>query len=104
MCNMKAIDLNARSAKEIETIKRKVAAMVKNVGCNTGEIRWHQHAGDFNGWSVEVENDGKLCDRIVDIVTESPTGMVARKYEHPGFYDWQADVFIRPVSCVYIKF
>lgn len=100
---MKIVDTLARSTKEVEAIKRKVASLVKNVGCNTGEIRWHQHTGDFKGWSVEVENDGKLSEQIVDIVNASPTVTVVRKYEHPGFYDWQADVFIRPVSCVYIK-
>lgn len=101
---MNQIDINARAAKEIETIKRKVAKLVKNVGCNTGEIRWHQHTGDFNGWSVEVENDGRLSEQLVDIVRASPTAIPVRKYDHPGFYDWQADVFIRPVSCVYIRF
>ena len=98
---MKTVDIISRSAKEIDTIKRKVAAMVKKAGCNTGDIRWSEHDG---GWWVEVDNDGELCDEIVSIVKKSPTALVASSKEYKGSYDWHADVYIRPCSTVHIKF
>lgn len=91
----------ARNAKELETIKRKVAAMVKKAGCSVGEIRWSEHE---RGWWVEVDNDGELSDEIVSIVNAAPTARVVSHQEFKGQYDWSSDTYIRPCSAVHLKF
>lgn len=98
---MKLVDVAARNAKELETIKRKVAKMVKEAGCNTGEIRWSEHQG---GWWCEVENDGQLGDYLEDIIRKSPNAKVVEVKEHKGEYMWSADVYVRPVTTVHFKF
>lgn len=93
--------IQIRNAKELSSLKTKVAAMVKKAGCNTGEIRWSEHEG---GWWCEVDNDGQLSDELRSIVHKSPVAVLVSHKEYGGHYDWQSDAYIRPVSAVHIKF
>jgi hypothetical protein len=98
---MKLVDVAARNSKELETLKKKVAAFVKKAGCNTGEILWG--GKDREHW-VQVENDGKLGDYLSDIIEKSPNTRNVKVEEHKGDYMWSIDKYIRPVTIVTFTF
>lgn len=102
---MKLIDVAARNAKELESIKRKIKAYVKeNAGksCNMGDLDFFEE-GAVHG--VQLDNDGEVGkDYISDIIRKSPNAVVISTEEHKGSYDWSADVYIRPCSIVRFKF
>jgi hypothetical protein len=100
---MKLVDVAARNAKELETLKRKVAAFLKSkqCGCNTGEVTWDSAGREF--W-VQVENDGQLGDYLRDIINKSPNARNIKVEEHKADYMWDIDKYIRPVSIVTFTF
>lgn len=98
---MKLIDIATRNTKELEALKKKVIALVKKAGCNTGEIRW-SNTGKVQ--YCEVENDGKLGDYLSDIIKKSAYAQNIIVKEYEGDYMWEPDRYIRPVSIVTFTF
>jgi hypothetical protein len=99
---MKLVDVAGRNAKELETLKRKVAAFVKHAGCSVGEITWS--AGKDGTWHVQVDNDGDLGTDLYDIIKKSPNTQHVEFEEHEGTYMWSADHYVRPASTVSFTF
>lgn len=99
---MKLVDITTRNAKELESLKKKVAAFVKKAGCNTGEVTWGSN-GPMAHW-VQVENDGSLGDHLRDIISKSQFTKQVQVEEHKGEYMWSANLYIRPVSIVSFVF
>lgn len=96
---MKIVDVTARSSKELETIKRKIAAWLKanKNSCNIGETQWNVTNGLYR---VQVENDGTIGDYISGIIVMSPTTKNVQIEEYEAEYMWNIDKYIRPVTVV----
>ena len=98
---MKLVDVQKRNDAELAAIKRKVIAVVKKAGCNTGEIRWSNTGAMFH---VEVDNDGELGDFISDVIRKSAYARLQSVDEYEGSYDWSSDTYARPVTIVSFAF
>jgi hypothetical protein len=98
---MKLVDVAGRNAKELETLKRKVAAFVKHAGCSVGAIDWSVKGPEY--W-VQVDNDGRLGTDLYDIIKKSPNTQNVVFEEHEGTYMWSADHYVRPASTVTFTF
>lgn len=83
---MKLIDITAQNDRELTTIKRKVAAFLREKGprsCNVGDVRWGGQGAEH--W-VEVDTDGELASDLAGLIQKSPNALVVSTAEHKGSY------------------
>ena len=101
---MKLVDIDGRNAKELESLKKKVAAWLKahKNSCNIGDVQWSSN-GPRAHW-VQVDNDGRLGDYLSDIIRKSQFAKQIDVEEHKGEYMWSADTYIRPCTIVSFVF
>jgi hypothetical protein len=102
---MKLIDVTTRNAKELATMKRKVAAWLKahKNGCNIGDTTW-EVAADGKTYLLQVDNDGQLGQDLDDIIKNSASTKNISVKEYKGSYDWASDTYARPASVVSFTF
>ena len=55
-------------------------------------------------WSLSVENDGEYSSSLSDYVRAADPMTIITETLHPGRYDWAADVYIKPVNILTVKF
>lgn len=49
---------------------------------------------------VDFSEPNNMCDVIADVIRKHKYGVVISEEQHVGFFDWQADIYIKDSACV----
>lgn len=87
-------------AKDLDSIRRKVEALVKK--------GHHRTLEDFdmtgmNTFMIQVSSPEQLGDHLADIVRKSDRFTLVSQKEYPGSYDWASGVYVKDCSTVEFK-
>jgi hypothetical protein len=93
----KFIDTSKRGRAEAEKIVKQIATMAKR-GSPYFDVSVRF---DGNTCYVQVNNDNKYARDMADFVRATQfCKMTGEAAEYEGFFDWSADVYIKPCSTI----